>query len=142
VVSENLLGESSKDKRVIKEQSGISREQIRLRGPFDSFKAKQGVSVNTLVSEHKRSLSVAKEPVHFEKDVMYKAAISFEKQMEEIVHTFFKLDDGLQVNKLEDLRTKYSQAKEVLANYDNVLKEQTPGFSGVATVYIRRWEAQ
>ena len=68
---------------------------------------------------------------------MYKAAMLFEKQMEEIVHTFFKLDDGLQVNKLEDLRTKYSQAKEVLANYDNVLKEQTPGFSGVATVYIR-----
>ena len=57
--------------------------------------------------------------------------------MDERVHTFFKLDDGLQVNKLEDLRTKYSQAKEVLANYDNVLKEQTPGFSGVATVYIR-----
>jgi hypothetical protein len=25
-------------------------------------------------------------------------------------------------------------AKEVLANYDNVLKEQTPEFSGVATV--------
>ena len=43
VVSENLLGESSTDKRVIKEQSGISREQIRFRGPFESFKAKQGV---------------------------------------------------------------------------------------------------
>jgi hypothetical protein len=71
-----------------------------LRGPFDSFKAKQGVSVNALVSGHKRSLSVAKEPVTFEKDVMCKAAMSFEKQMEEIVHTFFKLDDGLKAKKL------------------------------------------
>jgi hypothetical protein len=120
VVSENLLGERGKNKKTIKEQSGISREQIRLRGPFDSLKEKQGVSVNALVSEHKRSLSVAKEAVNFEKDVMYKAAMSFEKQMEEIVHTFFKLEDGLQVNKPEDIRTKYSQAKEVLANYDNV----------------------
>jgi hypothetical protein len=44
VVSGNLLGESSKDKKTIKGQSGISREQNRLRGPFDSFKAKQGVT--------------------------------------------------------------------------------------------------
>jgi hypothetical protein len=55
---------SSEGKKTIKGQSGISREQIRLRGPFDSFKAKQGVSVNKLVSGHKRSLSVAKEPVN------------------------------------------------------------------------------
>jgi len=39
--------------------------------------------VNTLVSGHQRSISVVKEPAHFEKDVMYKAAMSFEKQMDE-----------------------------------------------------------
>jgi hypothetical protein len=110
MVSEKLLRESSKDKITINEQSSISREQIRLRVPFDSFKAKQGVSVNTLGPGHKRSLSAAKD----EKDVMYNAAISFEKQMEEIVHTFFKLDDGLKVKKLEELRTRYHKPRKCL----------------------------
>jgi hypothetical protein len=44
--------------------------------------------------------------------------MTFEKQMEEIAHTFSNAIARIKCEKLKELRTNDSQAKVVLANYD------------------------